>query len=283
MGFEAQTGAPSNDEESAKNDFKNDTTSPAAKAGGPVYMGAVAVGGPGVYAPYERNVDYDRAINDFDLWNAKQTQDFITMGIIAGQLQEDAGPLEAYNLWKKLVTRSQSYTAAGRKITPFDVLSMYTKGAGKAGDALWQTQWRGGRKFLVNTQTGEVKYQGPRFETSYQRSIDLTDPNTAKAIATSMFQQMMGRDPGSGELKAFAGALRSAEESSPVVNQITTEYDPKSGEAIGTSTKSTGGFPSDAKAYLAQQQIKEKKEYGSVQASTTYMNALEQAVYGAPG
>lgn len=252
---------------------------------GQVYMGSIRLEGKGYTPTYRTKKE---ALTYFDAnYNGKQLQDFIAAGQAGGLLKEGAGFMEAQALWKKLVDASASLTAAGNNISPQDVLAGYL-GNGRLATAalgeesLWQTQFRGGRKFLVNTQTGEVKYQGPKFETTYQKSVDLTDPTTAKAIATSMFQQLMHRDPGKGEMSGFASALRAAEEASPVVTNTTTEYDPVTGEAIGQTAESTGGLTADARAYLAEQQIKKSKEYGAVQSATTYANALESAIFNNP-
>jgi hypothetical protein len=270
--------------------------------GGQVYMGLTPQPAPGVlrdsvltgsYGPDQMPkqpflLSKQGAYDFFNGLSGKQLRDFINAGQVAGQLQDDAGFMEAQGLWKKLVNASAGLTAAGRKISPMDVLAGYLgkgplgKSGGGQGAALWQVQYRGGRKFLVNTQTGQVKYEGPRFETTYQKTIDMTDPTTAKAIATSVFQQLMHRDPGNGELGSFAGALHTAEQNSPVVTNTTTEYDMNTGEPIGQSANSSGGFSADAKQYLAQQQVKKTKEYGAVQAATTYEGALENAIFNNP-
>lgn len=275
--------------------FKNTTSS---SGGSQVYMGTQNIptyqhGAPGNVrtetsaSPYYLGLQ--EAYNQFNLLNGKQLRDFLAAGQVAGQLQDDAGFIEGQKFWKKLVDASAGLTAAGRNISPMDVLAMYlgkgplgAKGGGVGGGSVWQVQYRGGRKFLVNSQTGQVKYQGPRFETTYQKSIDLTDPVTAKAIATSVFQQLMHRDPGKGEMGSFADALHSAEQNSPVVTNTTTEYDMNTGEAIGQTSKSSGGVSADAKQYIAQQKVKGNKEYGAIQASTTYENALENAIFNNP-
>lgn len=294
-------GGGSGGEKAGASKFKSGSSGVRASGGGDVYMGTrttsamegkdeAYLSGPAIASLSQRKVKVPLILGEkdaeaaFDNFSGKQLRDFINAGQIAGQLQDDAGPMEASALWKKLVGRSKAYTAAGRKISPFDVLQMYVAGGSGAGGgaSLWQTQYRGGRKFLVNSQTGEVRYQGPRFETTYQKNIDLTDPVTAKAIATSVFQQLMHRDPGKGEMGGFADALRNAEQQSPVVSQQTTEFDMDTGEAIGSSTKTEGGFSSDAKMYLAQQRVKGTKEYGATQAATTYESALENAVFNNP-
>lgn len=296
-GDKPSTSPSSSGEDAGASKFLSGTTA-GGGGGGNVYMGQKYQGtmnsphgGSGSVAP-DKGAAYTLPLNDaysvFDSFSGKQLRDFINKGIVAGQLKDDAGFMEGRALWKKLVDASASLTAAGRQVTPSDVLDSYLGSGplGKAGQlsnqSVWQTQYRGGRKFLVNSQTGEVKYQGPQFETTYSKTIDLTDPTTAKAIATSIFQQLMHRDPGKGEMAQFASALNTAEQNSPVVTNTTTEYDMNTGEAIGQTNKSTGGFGADAKQYLAQQQAKKNKEYGAIQASTTYANALESAIFNNP-
>jgi hypothetical protein len=280
------------------------TTSGGSKFGGQVYMGQ-QYQAPGGYGPHggSGSVAPDKgasvlfskqqAYQFMNGLSGKQLSDLQAKMQYAGLIKDDDGIMEMQAKWKKLVDASAGLTAAGRKISPMDILDSYLgkgplggKGGlgagGASGAALWQTQYRGGRKFLVNSQTGEVKYEGPRFETTYNKSIDLTDPTTAKAIATSVFQQLLHRDPGNGEMGGFAGALRTAEQQSPVVTNTTTEYDMNTGEAIGQSSESSGGMSADAKQYLGIQQVKKKKEYGAVQAATTYENALESAIFNNP-
>lgn len=290
MTLDSGTPGPSSGEAAGAAKFGN--AGGATSGGGRVYMGSTMTegAGPGGAASKVQQPNYvskPEAYGVVDQFSGKQLRDFVATGQAAGLLQDDAGYMEAQALWKKLVDASARLTGAGRKIAPTDVLAGYLgkgplAGKGQVGAALWQEQWRSGRKFLVNTQTGEVKYQGPRFETTYQQSIDMTDPATAKALATSVFQQLLHRDPGKGELDGWAGALRTAEQQSPSVTQTTTEYDPTTGEPVGTSSTNSGGMSSDAKAYMAQQRVKKSKEYGAVQAATTYSNALENAVFNNP-
>lgn len=291
-------GATSGGEAAGASKFLSGSPSTTAAGGGSVYMGTTydSPGGPhggsGAVAP-DRGTSQLLSKNDaysyFNQFSGKQLRDFIAMGQVAGQLQDDAGFMEGEKLWKKLVDASAGLTAAGKKIAPLDILASYVgkgplgaAGSGKSGASLWQVEYRSGRKFLVNTQTGQVKYQGPKFETTYQKTIDMTDPTTAKALATSVFQQLLHRDPGNGELSSYGDALRTAEQQSPVVANTTTEYDPNTGEAVGTTTNTTGGMTADAKQYLEMQKVKKSKEYGAVQAATTYENALENAIFNNP-
>jgi hypothetical protein len=245
-------------------------------SGGPLPRGKTT------YGTRDVKMTSDEAYKDYFTWNQKKQSDFVAQGIMGGLLKLGDGPLEGSKLWKKLVDEAALYGAAGKKVTPFDLMATYVGQSGGGNSWTQQGVWE------VNTVTGERRYKGPgkylgngqALETNTR--VDLTDPDTAKSVATKLFQDMMGRDPGAGELGGFASALHSAEENSPVVQNTTTQYDMDSGQALSTSTESSGGVSAEGKQYIGEQQIKKKKEYGAFQAATTYENALESLVFGAP-
>lgn len=216
------------------------------------------------------------ATNDFFQWGEKKRKDFMSQAIIGGLLKEGDGIMEASRMWALLVKESAAYTGAGKDFTPWDVMAAYTKQAGGANAWVRQGDWE------VNTVTGERRYVGPRFKTTTDQRVDFTDPATARAIATGVFQDMLGRDPGKGELEAFASALSKAEQAHPVVTRTTTEYNDQ-GEAIGTNSQQRGGLTAAGRQMIEQNKIKKDDEYGAYQAATTYQNALESLVYGSPG
>lgn len=290
MALSSPSAGPSGGEAAGAAKF-GATSSGATASSGKVYMGQKSGGGyVSPYAPTGATgqkaapapniMSLADAENNIFTWNNKTQQDFLAAGVIGGLLKSGDGVMEAAALWKNLVKQSSQYTAAGQKISPWDVLSMYVKTDSKGKADPWQVSSDG--KFKVNVLTGEKKYIGPQFSTTTQTSTDLTDPTTAKALATSVFQQMMGRDPGQGELAAWGSALNQAEQASPVVTTSTTQYDMNTGEAIASTSNTAGGLSADGKQYLEQQKVKKTPEYGAVQAGTTYANALENAVYGAP-
>jgi hypothetical protein len=265
-------------------------------AGGKVYMGNAPIVRPkGSSNQSWKNIqqqtaEQDRSVwkseaeagQDFYNWTQKQRSDFVAQGILSGMLKLGDGPLEGATLWKKLVKEAAQYGAVGAKVTPLDLMATYVQASG--GSNAWQSAgvWQ------INTQTGERKYVGPGTYLGQGKAqqvdtrVDLTDPDTARAISTKLFQDLMGRDPGEGELGAFANALHSAEQNNPVVNTTTTQYDMDTGQAISSDTSQSGGLTADAKGYIQEQQLKKKKEYGAYQAATTYQGALESLVFGSP-
>ncbi|MFJ2176408.1 hypothetical protein ACIOHE_26395 [Streptomyces sp. NPDC087851] len=232
----------------------------------------------------DRWLSEEQAVTDFYGWNTKRQSDFLAQGVIGGLLRLGDGPMEAGKLWTKLVKEAGQYGKAGQKVSPFDLLASYVKASGGTQKESWASLGA----FKVNTVTGEKRYVGPGTYLGNGRAqqvdtrTDMTDPDTAKAIATKLFQDLMGRDPGAGELGAFASALHSAEANAPVTQTTETQYDMETGQPIASDTTSTGGMTAEGRAYLGEQQIKRKTEYGALQAATTYQNAFDSLIFGSP-
>lgn len=216
------------------------------------------------------------AYMQFFQWNDKKRKDFIAQGILGGLLNEGAGMMEASKVWKAMVGEAAMYNAAGTQISPWDIMSGYVKQSGGAG--AWVRQG----DFEINSVTGERRYVGPQFKTTTDTRVDLTDPRTAQAIATQVFQRAMGRNPKQGELERFAAALAKAEKANPITSVVTTEFDTTTGEAIGQNTVTSGGMTAEARAMIGENQAKKDPEYGAFQAATTYQGALEALVFGSP-
>lgn len=253
---------------------------------GPVYMGPrdpIRLEGRGFVHPKgDKWVVGEEAESEYNTWSAKRRQDFIAQGKIAGLIDSDGGDMEGANLWRLLVKEASYFGVKQKqKVTPWDILSGYVKAKGGGSGAVWQKD-PSNPDFEVNRLTGERRYTGPAFKTTTQKSLNFSDPATAAAIATRAFQDLMGRDPGKGELGAFADALHSAEAQSPVVTTTTTEFDPVTGEPVGSNSTSSGGLDATGKSYLAEQRVKGTKEYGVVQATTNYQNVLENLVWNSP-
>jgi hypothetical protein len=255
---------------------------------GKVYMGTTWTtpgmtphGSSSQVAPERKGTDRwmtsDDATADFYRWDNKRQDDFLAKLKVSGLVDSSAGSIEAGKIWSALVTEASNYGAQGKKVSPFDLLSRYVK---STGSSVWEKSADG--RFETNKVTGEKRYIGPQFSTTTASRTDFTDPATARAIATSMFQNLMGRNPGKDEIAQFASALAGSEANNPTTDVTTTQYDPTTGDAIASKITSSGGITSDGKAMLASDQVKGKKEYGAVQAATTYQNALDSLVYGAP-
>lgn len=207
-------------------------------------------------------------------WTDKQRADFRAKALVAGLLKTGDGDIEAGGLWKNLVDQAANYGSQGKAVSPTDLLAGYVKA--NSGGTPWVKQGN----FEINSITGEKRYIGPQFRTTTATNINLTDPATARAVATSMFQQLLGRDPGQNEIQAYASALAQSEIQDPSKSTTTTQYDMTTGDPTNTSSVSTGGMTDAGRQQLAMDEIKKKPEYATTQAATTYANALEAAVKG---
>jgi succinate dehydrogenase/fumarate reductase flavoprotein subunit len=104
---------------------------------------------------------------------------------------------------------------------------------------------------------------------------------TAKSLTTSIFQQLLGRDPAPGELGNFAAALNAAEQAAPSTTTTTSNYD-ATGQVVSQSSKTEGGLSAAGSQQLLADKVKGSTEYGVQQAATTFMNATQKAIWGTP-
>lgn len=272
-------------EQQAQNDFAASVGSSSAADAGKVFMGfATSRGNPAFTSEAGQSSQQlnkrapswwtiDGATGQYFNWNQKQRDDFRAKGLLSGLLTQGAGDLEAYSLWSSLVKQASLYGAQKQQVGPLDILSGYVKANSSGG-------WIKSGDFETNPVTGEKRYIGPQFKTTTQTNANLSDPATARALATQVFQQLLGRDPGQGEIGSYAQALSQSEMENPSNATTTTQYDMTTGEATGSSTVTTGGMTDAERAQLAEDRVKQGKEYGATQAATTYMNALQSAVGG---
>lgn len=76
---------------------------------------------------------------------------------------------------------------------------------------------------------------GGAAKTTTSRTINYSDPKTAKAFTQSAFRSLLGRDPSDAEFAQFQKTLRQAEAASPTVTTTT-----RSGNTYSTTT--SGGL-----------------------------------------
>lgn len=241
------------------------------------------------------------AYQDYFTWTPQQRSDLRAKGILSGQLQEGAGDMETSKWWLSLVQQAARYGAAGQQISPQALAQGYLDAVGGMTDQERFKQQRGSfpagaifdssgkytrtyrdGQFIVNELTGQRSYVGPKFKTTTDTRVDFTDPSTARALTTALFQQLVGRDPGAGELGQFAAALSTAEAAAPTTTNTTSEYN-SLGEVVSQRSTSSGGITEAGRQQLMKEKLQQTKEYGVFQAATTYANATKKAIWGGPG
>ena len=195
------------------------------------------------------------AYEDFYRWTDKQRRDLTAAGVLSGQLRAGSGDIETAGWWKQLVDESAKYGAVGQKISPMDIAAGYVSASGQSGTK---------QRTVTSTR------------------VDISDPMTAKSLTTTIFQQLLGRDPAPGELGNFAQALQAAEQAAPSTTTTTSQYDAQ-GNITSQSSQAQGGMTAEGERQLLADKVKGSSEYGVQQAATTYMDATKKAIWGAPG
>ncbi len=161
----------------------------------------------------------------------------------------------AFKAWQAAVGHAARFAAAGREIDPRDVLDMLSDG-----------------------QQG-ASAESKRQQTTVRRSIDITDPATAREWVQQAFQQSMGRKAEDAEVRALVESLQAQQRGNPTVETMTpTKWD-EQGNAIESTTTQTGGVDPDA--FFARQ-MADDPEAGAHQAAAQLYPALLQAL-GAGG
>ncbi len=107
-----------------------------------------------------------------------------------------------------------------------------------------------------------------------QKSFNISSAKDAKAFINQSFQQELGREATSDEIKQFRKALNSEEKKNPTITKTTNVV---SGSNVSTTSKTSGGM--DRGAYSLEQAPK-AKDYAEFQAETTFMDAMMQAIKG---
>lgn len=157
------------------------------------------------------------------------------------------------DLWNDVASESARFTAAGKKLTPWQVAALVAGGDNP-----------GGRKGFTGVKR-EV-----------HKNVDPTDPATAKAMVTSVLEKALGRAPTAEELDSFRSVLNAAVQANPSVT--TTDVTYEDGDAVASSSTTTGGLGAAGAQQILMDEAMAKPEWGAYQAATTLFNAFTSAI-----
>lgn len=157
-------------------------------------------------------------------------------------------------VWRMAAAKSAEFQEWGRNLTPWDVVTLMSPLAGSGGG-------RGG--------------SGGGPTTTVSTSVNLTDPDTARAIVNRALSAKLGRAANDEEVASFINVLNAAERAAP-----TTTTSTRSADGSRVSSTTTGGIAAPGREQLAIDEAMENPEYGAYQAASTYYNALISALGG---
>ena len=195
------------------------------------------------------------AYDDYLGWSVDQRNKFIAQGVKYGLLGQGAGFIEGQKLWQTLVDQAANYQRAtpGIRMGPMDVLALMGKsGAGVSGP-------NAGTIKSENTTTSTTQY----------------DRSATESMAKQVLQAALGRDPTPAEITRYQAAINANEKAHPTVTHSVSQVGP---DGIARVSHSSSVSTATAPSQEILDQAQATPEYGSVQASTTYFNALERAM-----
>ncbi len=238
----------------------------------------------GTYGPQMPELSYAQAKLLPRDWTADQLRSFVNTGIMRKVPGFDVGMgmPEIMSAWDDLVQSSFALNTGlnekDKRWTPFDVLDTYSNEKNKFG-TVKKGDWE------YDVATGErVRYLGKLTKTTTQKSVDLTSPEDAKALTTSVLTQALGRAPTAKEFAQYRASINALERANPTQSTTTTTYNPNMDtgelETASSNTTTSGGVSAEALQNSVLEGAKDTSEYGKYQAATTYWDAMMQMMSG---
>lgn len=202
---------------------------------------------------YDKTSKLSAVANQYYNWDPKTKDKFLTQLNLAGYDTNNLRDDQVAQLWAGYAQQAAAYYAAGNKMTPWDILA----------------KDRQAREAYMNT---------PRSVTQTSTNYQMSTREDAHALFLQAAQSLLGRDPTKSEISTFQKALNAYEKKNPTVTTTTSNY--VGDQLKSQSSTSKGGVSENARALMAQEDIKKDPEYGAYQAATTYFDAMMQMIGG---
>jgi hypothetical protein len=225
----------------------------------PAYWGAVGSGGQDKSRPDQLNPrtykvtpitkSVEEGTLEFYKWSEVELQAWGQRLYKAGMISNPGDYQAMARAWADAVKLSANYWAAGRPITPWEVIDIQ-EGLAHAGQ------------------------RTPKTSRNMSKSLNIPSAEEADGITRQMFQDLLGRDPTDGEAARYRSILIGKAKQNPTVTTTIQNTD-GTGNTSSSST-TTGGFSSAMAQEAVRGQATEDPEYGAYLAATTYMGALQQ-------
>lgn len=202
--------------------------------------------------PESVDVDDVRTKDELMTWLADET----VFGQIKKRMQDAGLAVESYEdvakLWKSVVDQAAATFTAGKKVTPWALLSLRGK------------QMVGGK---------------PANKTTVSTSVEELDPAQARLMLEKSAGEFLGRAPTKEEVEDFIAKAQTIARANPNVTKTTTQYD-FAGDPTSQSSISTGGADvvSAQSEIAARDAAQQDEEYGAYQAAGVYMPMLMDAL-----
>lgn len=174
-----------------------------------------------------------------------QQQDRVRLKNIAKKAGVDPNdPVALAEMWQRAVSEAEAAASVTPGMSPWDVLEGWVKDGAPGTLKREQTERERREAYFAEDPPD------PYSITRTQKTINLTDSDTARALITQLLQRELGRRPTDNEIRDFTSALNRGERQSPSVTTTVENYayDADAGQVVQTGTESTteGGAPAPA-------------------------------------
>lgn len=186
---------------------------------------------------------------------------FILMGIINPQRATDQ---DYSSIWLSYVQQLAKYNAAQPN-------SMLTIGDLITGDLQ--------KKEMTDPGLSELMRTGKRTTTRTSTNLQKSSALDARALMDAAARTLLGRRATDEESAQLLSAVNELETANPEVTTTTQEED-MYGQILNQSSTTSGGVSAASREQIAREKAEANPEFGAYQASTTYMGALMDMVYG---
>lgn len=154
------------------------------------------------------------------------------------------------------------YANSGKLATPLDI-TMGGISSGAAGGS-------------ASTGTSGGGYSGPTTTVQTAKSVNLTDPMSARKLVDDALGSYLGRRATEQEQDAFLAALNRREKKSPTMTkQVTTSTPGVSTSTVQSESMTSGGF---SPSVFAESYARGQQGAGEYQAATTYLDTFINAL-----
>lgn len=121
---------------------------------------------------------------------------------------------------------------------------------------------------------GEAPFTGDKKTVS--RSVSDVSEGEAWYTLQRTLSTMLGRDPNDQEVRNFAYRMNGLAAQNPSISKTITHY--KDGEAVSSTTNTSGGFGEADIAQEAYDTAQNDDDYAEFQAASVYFDALQSAI-----
>lgn len=181
--------------------------------------------------------------------------------------EEDMGNYgELQKMWLNMAEEAGNLWTRGKKAVGIWDAPRFLSGASWLGESEAQR--------LRDAAGAATGFTGSR--TSVSKTVNLTDPETARALVNQVLSKALGREANADEVREFGSALSAYESANPSVSTTTQQFEDGVGTDVSTST--TGGTTGLGSEQVLTDKARMSPEYGAFQAAAPLFNALMSAI-----